>query len=124
MRRFNQGRSAKAGSSATAAAPLRDPGSIWNRRIRWSIRLRLGVRLPKLDVRRVAALRQIDANRIALAVDLVIFAKLVTQARGLDAHDGIDVGVKRLGTIEDLQSDVVALQPLAAPSESFIDDVL
>ena len=28
------------------------------------------------------------------------------------------------GTIEDLQSDVVAFQPLTAPGESFIDDVL
>ena len=83
----------------------------------------LRYRLPKLDVRRVAALRQIDANGVASAVGLIIFAKLVTQARGLDAHDGIDGGVKRLGTIEDFQSDVVALQPLAAPGESFIDDV-
>ncbi len=59
-----------------------------------------------------------------MAVGLVVFAKLVTQTRGLDAHDGIDDGVERLGTIEDLQSDIVALQPFTAPGQSFIDDVL
>ena len=63
-------------------------------------------------------------NGIVLAVGFVVFAKLVTQSRGLDAHEGIDHGVKRLGTIENLQSDVVALQPLAAPGQSFIDEVL
>ena len=63
-------------------------------------------------------------NEIVLAVGSVIFAKLFTQAGGLDPHEGIDRGVKRLGTIENLQSDVVALQPLAAPGKSFIDEVL
>ena len=63
-------------------------------------------------------------NGIALAVGSVIFAKLLTQAGGLDPHEGIDRGVKRLGTIENLQSDVVALQPLTAPGKSFIDEVL
>ena len=37
---------------------------------------------------------------------------------------GSRIGIKRLGTIEDLQSDVVALQPLTATGESFIDEVL
>ena len=59
-----------------------------------------------------------------MAVGPVIFAKLLTQAGGLDPHDGIEDRIKRLGTIEDLQSDVVALQPLTAPGESFIDEVL
>src|SRR5262245_25392620 len=81
-------------------------------------------RLPQLDVRRVAALWQLDANGIALAVGVVVFAKLVTQARGLDAHERIDRGVKRVRTTENLYSDVVALQPLTAPGKSFIDEVL
>ena len=59
-----------------------------------------------------------------MAVGLIIFAKLVTQARGLDAHEGVDGGVKRLGAIEDFQSDVIGLQPFAAPSKSFINEVL
>jgi len=59
-----------------------------------------------------------------LAVACVIFAKLIAQPGGLDPHEGIDRGVKRLGTIENLQSDVVTLQPLAAPGKSFIDEVL
>ena len=63
-------------------------------------------------------------NGIALAVGSVVFAKLFTQAGGLDPHEGIDRGVKRLGTIENLQSDVVTLQPLTAPGKSFIDKVL
>ena len=63
-------------------------------------------------------------NGIALAVGSVVFAKLFTQAGGLDPHEGIDRGVKRLGTIENLQSDVVGLQPLTAPGKSFIDEVL
>ena len=37
---------------------------------------------------------------------------------------GSRIGIERLGTIEDLQSDVVALQPLTAPGQSFIDEVL
>ena len=36
---------------------------------------------------------------------------------------GIDGWVERLRAIEDFQSDVVALQPLAAPGERFVDDV-
>ena len=36
--------------------------------------------VPKLDLRCVCALRQIDVNEIALAVGPVIFAKLLTQA--------------------------------------------
>ena len=80
--------------------------------------------MPELNVRRVAALRQRDANTIGLAVGLIVFAKLLTQSRGLDPHEGIDCGVKRLRTIENLQSHVVGLQPLAAPGKSFIDEVL
>jgi hypothetical protein len=81
-------------------------------------------RLSKLDMRCVSALRQVDANGIAFAVGLIIFAKLLTQASSLDAHEGVDDGVERLGTIENLQSDVIALQPFAAPSQSFINEVL
>src|SRR5262245_23035721 len=79
--------------------------------------------LSKLDVWCVCALRQIDADRIALAVGVIIFAKLLTQAAGLDPHDGIQNGVKRLRTIENLQGDVVAFQPLTAPSQGFIDEI-
>ncbi len=63
-------------------------------------------------------------NGIALAVGPVVFAKLLTQAGGLDPHEGVDRGVERLGTLENFQSDVVGLQPLTAPSQSFIDEVL
>ena len=63
-------------------------------------------------------------NEIALAVGSVIFAKLLTQAGRLNPHEGVDRGVKRLRTIENLQSDVVGLQPLTAPGKSFIDEVL
>ena len=63
-------------------------------------------------------------NGIALALGPIIFAKLLTQAGGLDPHEGIDRGSELLGTLEDLQSDVVGLQPLAAPSQTFIDGVL
>ena len=63
-------------------------------------------------------------NGIALAVGSVIFAKLFTQAARLDPHEGIDRGVKRLGTTEDLPRDVVALQPFTATRQSFIDEVL
>ena len=74
-------------------------------------------------MRHVGALRQLDANRIVLAVSVIILAKLVAQTRGLDAHDGVYQGVERLGAIEDRQSDVVALQPFAAAGQRFIDDV-
>ena len=91
----------------------------------WAVRQGIeSYSLSKLNVRRVSALRQIDANWIPLAVGLVIFAKPVTQPRGLHADDGVDVGVERLGAIEDFQSDVVALQPITPPSQRFIDDVL
>ena len=63
-------------------------------------------------------------NGIALAVGSVIFAKLLTQAGRLNPHEGIDRGVKRVGTLENFQSDVVGLQPLAAPGQSFINKVL
>jgi hypothetical protein len=60
----------------------------------------------------------------ALALGPVVFAKLLTQAGRLNPHEGVGDGVERLGTLEDLQSDVVALQPLTAPGQSFIDEVL
>ena len=63
-------------------------------------------------------------NGIVSTIGPIIFVKLLTQSGGLDPHEGIDRGVKRLGTIEHLQSDVVALQPLTAPGQSFIDEVL
>ena len=85
---------------------------------------RIWLGIPKLDLRRVAALGEIDADGIALAVGVIIFAKLVAQAGGLDAHDGIDIGVEGLGTIENFEGDIVALQPLAASGERFIDDVI
>jgi hypothetical protein len=63
-------------------------------------------------------------NGIALALGPVVFAKLLTQAGRLNPHEGVDRGVKRLRTLEDFQSDVVGLQPLTAPSQTFIDEVL
>jgi hypothetical protein len=62
-------------------------------------------------------------NGIALTVGSVIFAKPFTQAGGLDPHKGIVRGIERRRSIEDFQSDVVALQPLAASGESFVDEV-
>jgi hypothetical protein len=44
-----------------------------------------------------------------LAVGVIILAKLLTQAGRLNPHEGVGGGVERLGTIEDLQSDVVGL---------------
>src|SRR5262245_7814691 len=80
--------------------------------------------VPKRDLRSVRALRQVNANEIVLTVTFVVFAKPVTQSRGLHAHERIGHGVERLGTVEDLQSEVVALQPLTTPGKCFIDDVL
>ena len=37
---------------------------------------------------------------------------------------GSMVGIELLGAIEDFQSDIVALQPLAAPGKGFSDDVI
>ena len=79
--------------------------------------------VPKLDVWRVRALRQFDADRIALTVGLIIFAKLLTQAGGLDSHERIGHGVKRLRTTENLHTDVVALQTVTSPRQSFIDEI-
>ena len=66
-------------------------------------------RLPELDLRRVGALWQLDANRIVSAVGLVILAKPVAQTPGRHADDGVDIGVESVGAIEDCQSDVIAL---------------
>jgi hypothetical protein len=63
-------------------------------------------------------------NRIALTIRHVIFANLLAKSRCLDPHKGINDGVKSLGTIEDLQSDVVGLQPVIPASQSLIDDIL
>ena len=70
-------------------------------------------RLPKLDVRRVTALWQINANRVASAVDTVVLAKLVTHAGGLNAHDRVDVGVGRFGRI-----GAVAMTSVTGPALS------
>jgi hypothetical protein len=75
-------------------------------------------------VRRVAALGQLDANGVASAVGVIVLAELLAQARGLDAHDWVDDGVERLRSIEDFEREVVALEPLAAPGQSFVDKKL
>ena len=85
-------------STAAANIPLLDGSrSSWARIKRW--------RLPELDVWRVGALWQRDANGIVSTIGLVIFAKPVAHARGFHAHDRVDIGVERL-TIEDCLSDV------------------
>ena len=55
-----------------------------------------------------------------MAVGPVVFAKLLAQPARLDAHHGINGGVEGLRTVEDLQSDVVALKTPAG--QSFVDD--
>ena len=79
--------------------------------------------LAELDLRRVGALWQFDADRIVAAVAFVIFAQPIAQARRLHAHDWIGVRIEFFGAIEDFASDVIALDPLAAASKRFIDDV-
>ena len=86
-------------------------------RIRWC-------RLLKLDEGGVAALRQIDADGIVLALRVIVLAKLVPQAPRLNAHERIDEGVERLRTFEDFQGDRVGLEPIAAPGQRLADDVL
>ena len=51
-------------------------------------------------------------NGIVLTIRHVIFANLLAKSRCLDPHEGVNDGVKRLGAIEDLQSDVVGFQPV------------
>jgi hypothetical protein len=63
-------------------------------------------------------------NRIALTIRHVVFANLPAKSRCLDPHKGVNDGVKRLGAIEDLQSDVVGFQPVAPAGECLNDDLL
>ena len=65
----------------------------------------------------VGALWQLDVNRIVPAVAIVIFAKPVAQTAGLQADDGVDVGVECVSAIEDCLSDAIAFQPLAASGQ-------
>ena len=65
-----------------------------------------GLFLQKFNLRSVRALRQIDANGIALSLSPIIFAKLLAYPSRLDPHHGIDDGVKSFRAAEDLQSDV------------------
>lgn len=55
---------------------------------------------------------------------LVILAQAIPNPPRLDAHDGIGVGVERIGAVEDLTSDDVALEPVAVTSERLADDVV
>ncbi len=75
-------------------------------------------------MRRIAALGQLDANGVAPAVGVIVLAKLLAQARGLDAHDWVDDWVERLRSIEDFECEVVALEPLAAPCQRLVNEVL
>src|SRR5262249_11585339 len=79
--------------------------------------------LPKFNVRRVTALRQIDPNGIVSPFTLVIFAQSVAQARRFQAHNRIDIWIEFLGTVEDFPGDVVAFQPVAAAGQRFADDI-
>ena len=81
-------------------------------------------RRPEFDVRRIAALGQLDANGVAPAVGVIVLAELLAQARGLDAHDWVDDWVERLRSIEDFEREVVALEPLAAPCQRLVNEVL
>ncbi len=75
-------------------------------------------------MRRVGAFGQVDTNRIVLPFGLIVLAKLIAQARSLDAHDGVYDGIERFGPLENLESDVVALEPITATGQRLVDDVL
>ena len=85
----------------------------------WRCRYR---RLPELDLRRIAALRQVDADGVVHALGVVILAELLADAAGLDAHDGIYGRIEILGPVEDLPRDDVALEAVSSAGERLADD--
>ena len=75
----------------------------------------------QLDQGSVAALRQFNSNRIVPALGAVILAQLIAELPGFNPDDGIDIRVEVIGSVEDLSGDAVALQPFAAPGQSFAE---
>ena len=79
--------------------------------------------IPERDARPIAASRQLDADRVAHPLSVVIVPELIAQAPRLDAHDGINDGVERIGAPKDFQRDAVAFDPLSASGECLVDDI-
>ncbi len=73
--------------------------------------------------RGVAALGKVDADGITFPVGIVIFAKVGRAAAPLDPHERIGARVECNRTVERLDGDAVASEPLTAAGQTFVDDV-
>ncbi len=72
--------------------------------------------------RRVAVLRQRDADRVDAALAVVVLDQAAAQPSGLHAHERIGLGVELGRLAEHLDRDRIALEPIRAAREGLLDD--
>ena len=73
--------------------------------------------------RDVAALRNLDQDRIGLARDEVVALQRAAQPPGLGPHHRVRLGVEALVALEHRGGDGVALQTVRVPGEGLLHDV-
>ena len=75
------------------------------------------------EVRDIAALGDVDEDRVGQAGDEIVVLQRPAQPPGLDAHDRVALGVELRVAPEHLHPDRVGLDALGAPGERLLDDV-
>lgn len=70
----------------------------------------------------IAALGNLDEQRIGLAFAGVVLEQTRTETAGFDAHGGIDGGVVG-ATTEDIEGDAVLLERLVGVGDGVVEDV-
>jgi hypothetical protein len=96
----------------------------WHSRLRQVGARRRAIGIAEHDARPIGAARQRDANGIVTPVGVVIDTKLLAQATGFDADDGIGHRVERVRAPEDFKCDAIAFEALATSSEGLVNNVL
>jgi hypothetical protein len=77
-----------------------------------------------MKLRNVAALRNVDANRILSAGGLIVALQAPAQLGGLDTDHRIVLPIHRGIASEHVDRDGEALQPIGATGQGLLDDVL
>jgi hypothetical protein len=71
--------------------------------------------------RRVAALGDVDPDRVALPSPEVIALQAAAEPAGLHAHDRIDLRIEACVTPQDLEGDRVRVQAIASAGKGLLD---
>ena len=90
--------------------------------VRRAGRRRVRNRVPSLfECRRVAALRDVDADRVALPGAEVVALEAAAEPAGLHAHDRIGLRIEARVAAQNLERDRVRVQAVRATGKGLLD---